>query len=144
MESCFEDLRSKTFQWEKRGRLSIKRTKWVPILELLGGLNPCQDGLGHFSDMKCPRVPVWVRGGGCNRYFGNAQIGSTSIWGGLPFKHTFTSCDISYMGRMKKWGLLCKMRTKWGPFQQFGPHEDQVLNWGLLWKHWIASQPQVN
>ena len=34
-----------------------------------------------------------------------------------------------------KWGLLCKMRTKWGPFQQFGPHEDQVLNWGPLWKH---------
>ena len=29
-----------------------------------------------------------------------------------------------------KWGLLCKMRTKWGPFQQFGPHEDQFLNWG--------------
>ena len=27
--------------------------------------------------------------------------------------------------------------VKWGPFQQFGPHEDhdRVLNWGLLWKH---------
>ena len=22
------------------------------------------------------------------------------------------------------------MRTRWGPFQQFGPNEDQVLNWG--------------
>ena len=29
------------------------------------------------------------------------------------------------------------MRTKWGPFQQFGPHEDQVLNWGPLRKHWM-------
>ena len=29
-----------------------------------------------------------------------------------------------------KWGK-CKMRTKWGPFQQCGPHEDQVLNWRL-------------
>ena len=34
-----------------------------------------------------------------------------------------------------KWGLLCKMRTKWGPFQQFGPHEDQVLNWGPFRTH---------
>ena len=34
-----------------------------------------------------------------------------------------------------KWGLLCKMRTKWGPFQQFGPHEGQGLNWGPLRKH---------
>ena len=31
------------------------------------------------------------------------------------------------------------MRTKWGPFQQFGPDEDQVLNWGPLWKHCIKK-----
>ena len=28
-------------------------------------------------------------------------------------------------------------RTKWGPFQQVGPHEDQVLNWGPLCTHCI-------
>ena len=27
------------------------------------------------------------------------------------------------------------MRTKWEPFQQFGPHEYQVLNWGPLRTH---------
>ena len=32
------------------------------------------------------------------------------------------------------------MRTKWGPFQQFGPHEDQVLNWGPLRTHWIIVE----
>ena len=40
---------------------------------------------------------------------------------------------------MGKWGLLCKMRTKWGPFQQFGPHEDQVPNCGLFWKALILA-----
>ena len=35
MESCFEDLRSKTFQWEKKGFLSKKRTKNGPVIELL-------------------------------------------------------------------------------------------------------------
>ena len=35
MESCFEDLRSKTFQWEKRVLLSKMRTKGGPILKLL-------------------------------------------------------------------------------------------------------------
>ena len=34
MESCFEDLRSKTFQWGKKGLLSKKRTKKGPIIEL--------------------------------------------------------------------------------------------------------------
>ena len=35
MKSCFEDLRSKTFQWEKKGLLSKKRTKKGPVIELL-------------------------------------------------------------------------------------------------------------
>ena len=39
-----------------------------------------------------------------------------------------------------RWGLLCKMRTKWGPFQQFGPHEDQVLNWGPFCTHWLGRE----
>ena len=35
MESCFEDLRSKTFQWGKKGLWSKKRTKKGPVIELL-------------------------------------------------------------------------------------------------------------
>ena len=35
MESCFEDLRSKTFQWGKKGLLSKKRTKKGPVIKLL-------------------------------------------------------------------------------------------------------------
>ena len=52
------------------------------------GVKACQDALctyvpskrwfGKFAQIgpgkMCPRVPVWVRGGGCNRYLGNAQI----------------------------------------------------------------------
>ena len=33
---------------------------------------------------KCPRVPVWVKGGGCNRYLGNARIDPATFWVGLP------------------------------------------------------------
>ena len=36
------------------------------------------------------------------------------------------------------------MRTKWGPFQQFGPHEDQVLNWGPFRTHCISACDWVN
>ena len=56
------------------------------------GVKACQDALctyvpskwwfGKFAQIgpekKCPGVPVWVRGGGCNRYLGNAQIEVTS------------------------------------------------------------------
>ena len=35
MKSCFEDLRSKTFQWGKKGLWSKKRTKKGPVIELL-------------------------------------------------------------------------------------------------------------
>ena len=40
-------------------------------------------------------------------------------------------------------GLLCKRRTKWGPFQQFGPHEDQVLNWGPFRNHCLSPHPRL-
>ena len=33
---------------------------------------------------KCPRVLVWVRGGGCNCYLGNAQIEVAPTWKVLP------------------------------------------------------------
>ena len=62
------------------------------------GVKACQDALctyvpskrwfGKFAQIgpekKCPRVPVWVRVGGCNRYLGNAQIEVTLISKGLP------------------------------------------------------------
>ena len=35
-------------------------------------------------EIKCPRVPVWVKGGGCNRYLGNAQIDPAFFYLGLP------------------------------------------------------------
>ena len=52
------------------------------------GFKACQDSLWHLytlktviwqsrsnrPEKKCPRVPVWVRGGRCNHYLGNAQI----------------------------------------------------------------------
>ena len=64
------------------------------------GVKACQDALctyvpskrwfGKFAQIgpekKCPRVPVWVRGGGCNRYLGNAQIEGTLISVGLPLR----------------------------------------------------------
>ena len=37
----------------------------------------------------------------------------------------------------RKWDLLCEMRTNCGPFQQFGPHADQVRNCGPLRSHCI-------
>ena len=42
-------------------------------------------------------------------------------------------------GKWRKWGLSCKMRTKWTSFQQSIPHEDKVLNIGPFCKHWICS-----
>ena len=41
----------------------------------------------------------------------------------------------TWRSKALQWGLLCEMRPNCGPFQQFRPHEDQVLNWGLLWSH---------
>ena len=38
----------------------------------------------------------------------------------------------------RKWDLLCEMRTNCGPFQQFGPHADQVRNCGPLRSHCIG------
>ena len=62
------------------------------------GVKACQDALctyvpskrwfGKFAQIgpekKCPRVPVWVRVGGSNRYLGNAQIEVPLIGMGLP------------------------------------------------------------
>ena len=47
-------------------------------------------------------------------------------------KHT-SSPEIYHI--WGKWNLLCWMRTLWGPFQQFSPHDNQVLNWGPFCKH---------
>ena len=42
--------------------------------------------------------------------------------------------------RANKIQVSPKKMGKWGPFQQFGSHEDQVLNWGPLWKHCKLGQ----
>ena len=66
------------------------------------GVKACQDALwtyvpskrwfGKFAEIgpekKCPRVPVWVRVVGCNRYLGNAQIEVTLNSVGLPLPLT--------------------------------------------------------
>ena len=44
---------------------------------------------------KCPRVPVWVRGGGSNCYLGNAQINWDFCYVGFPY-HTSPSI-LSFM-----------------------------------------------
>ena len=36
------------------------------------------------AEIECPRVPVWVKGGGGDRYLGNARIGPATFSVGLP------------------------------------------------------------
>ena len=63
------------------------------------GFKACQDSLwqlftpkmviwqscSNWPRKKCPRVPVWVRGGRCKSYSGNAQMPAAWIWVGLPW-----------------------------------------------------------
>ena len=51
----------------------------------------------------------------------------------LSLFYRFTTISL----KMGKRDLLSEMRPKCGPFQQFGPHADQVRNCGLLRKHWV-------
>ena len=39
---------------------------------------------------------------------------------------------LQKLTHMGKWDLVCEIRTRWGPFQQFGRHEDQVHKPELL------------
>ena len=39
----------------------------------------------------------------------------------------------------QKWDLLCEMLTRCGQFHQFGPHADQVHNYGPFWMHCLCS-----
>ena len=55
---------------------------------ILGGLNPCQDGLGHLFRNEVPQSARW-RGRGCKSYLGNAQIGRMTISLGLPIEWIF-------------------------------------------------------
>ena len=64
----------------------------------LGGLNPCQDGLGHLcsenrssngicssrSGNKVPQSARLSEGGEVNRYLGNARIDPATFSVGLP------------------------------------------------------------
>ena len=47
-------------------------------------------------EIKCPRVPVWVKGGRCNRYLGNAQIDPAFFNLGLPLERSWL-CTPSVM-----------------------------------------------
>ena len=61
---------------------------------------------------------------------------TTSCWWILLYLSIYGRGTPKIHHNWGKWGLLCKMRTKWGPFLQFGPHEDRVLNWGPFRTHW--------
>ena len=57
------------------------------ICLILGGLDPCPNGFGHFfSEISAPDCQFECGGGGgwCNRYLGNAQMPSLAISMGLP------------------------------------------------------------
>ena len=82
------------------GALILRRIVHVQrgICLVWGGLNPCQDGLGHLcsenwssngicssrSGNKVPQSARLSEGGGCNRYLGNAQIDPAFFEVGLP------------------------------------------------------------
>ena len=82
--------------------------------------NICKLG-PHFvpiwSPFLLPNVPIWYpfhSKPGPHLVPILKNLGPHSMWEQCP-------------GKWRKWDLLCKMRTKWGSFQQFGPH-DYILN----------------
>ena len=68
-------------------------------------MNSCQDGLGHLCcenwmalaqigpEIKCPRVPVWVKGGGGHRHLGNARIEGVFFLWGFHYHHILLKCS---------------------------------------------------
>ena len=51
---------------------------------ILGGLDPCPDGLGHFFGDEVPQSARLSAGGGCKSYLGNAQMPVTLFIMVLP------------------------------------------------------------
>ena len=88
----------------------------------------------HFLWLMCS-CSLWYN---CYIYHFAWDACTTRCWWKLLYFSIYGRGTPKIHHNRGKWGLLCKMRTKWGPFQQFGPHEDQVLNWGALRTHCIT------
>ena len=58
--------------------------KCRPYITISGSLQPFKM-VKIVPEKKCPRVPVWVKGGGCDRYLGNARIDPATFYVGLPW-----------------------------------------------------------
>ena len=72
-----------------------------------GGLDPCQDGLGHFYRRRsAPECPFECRGVDCKSFLGNAQMPGSWIWVGLP-KSSYPEFLLLFKGLSKT------MRLKW-------------------------------
>ena len=133
--------RSKALQWGKRDLLSKMRPKCGPILELLRTL----ESLFSSKRQKVFKEHILVEK--CKMFFFMVGLLHNTIYHEmhaliLVFNLIDTSLSLFYRFttislKMGKWDLLSEMRPKCGPFQQFGPHADQVRNCGLLRKHWV-------
>ena len=64
--------------------------KCRPYITISGSIQPFKM-VKIVPENKCPRVPVWVKGGGCDRYLGNAQIDPTFFKLGLPLRSCCTA-----------------------------------------------------
>ena len=138
--------RSKALQWGKRDLLSKMRPKCGPILELLRTL----ESLFSSKRQKVFKEHILVEK--CKMFFFMVGLLHNTIYHEmhaliLVFNLIDTSLSLFYRFttislKMGKWDLLSEMRPKCGPFQQFGPHADQVRNCGLLRKHCIWAMPE--
>ena len=66
-------------------------------------------------EIKCPRVPVWVKGRGCNRYLGNARIDLASNSMVLPLCHLSTFSQPPLVEETYISAVWCRIS-----FQPFG------------------------
>ena len=106
MESCFKDLRSKTFQWGKKGLLSKKRTKKGPVIELLRTFSR----YFHNNAKRSYKARVYDITHFATKVRMFIVVGLLYIIHMTPFP-----------SQEKKRFFCVKKRTKKGPFQQFGP-----------------------
>ena len=79
--------------------------KCRPYITISGSIQPFKM-VKIVPENKCPRVPVWVKGGGCDRYLGNAQIDPTFFKLGLPLQQQLKSHILTYFKNKIKWGSL--------------------------------------
>ena len=77
-------------------------------------------------EKKCPRVPVWVRGG-CNCYLGNAHIEVGTNWKVLPLKVMSHRCHAMECLEMPRSSFVNRWYYHWYPnIPRTGP------SWTLL------------